>query len=86
MPAKVSRNAAIIRAAKRGATNCDLAEQYGISSQRVGQILIRAGLNAKPGRKPLPLNGDDRKTYLKLRAHLGADAARQEMGIAEYDV
>lgn len=83
-PSKTARNAAIIRAFKQGASRADLAEQYGLSQQRIGHILLRAGIRAtSTGRPALAFdNVQDRRTYEMLRSVLGAEVARKEMGLA----
>jgi|EndMetStandDraft_7_1072992.scaffolds.fasta_scaffold1802800_2 hypothetical protein len=78
MPPKTTRNAAMVAAYIDGASQAALAIQHGITRQRVGRILRRAGHGRGRGRRPLPLrNPDERSLYEKARDIIGIDAARQ---------
>lgn len=81
--AKIARNRSVVQAFRAGAAMADIAGEHGITRQRVGQILRKAGIESAAGRCRLPaMQAAEQRQYVKLRAIIGAKAAREAMGIA----
>jgi hypothetical protein len=85
------RNTAIIAKAKAGATQRELAAEYGLSKRMIGHVCNTGGYRvplAEAGRRGKGITGrprictDDPKHYAKLRSIFGAAQAKAMLGIA----
>lgn len=77
----MTRDEQIAAAYRAGITRGELAEAFGLTPRRIGQIAAKFGVRAAHTKRPVTLPASEFSHYTKARKTLGSQVARQAYAV-----